>query len=64
MAHMGTVLAWVICMECINYDSKRAHARARPRFTSSEDTETLCVNGSKRGYRGFCTRVRSLNAYV
>ena len=36
----------------------------RSHFTSSGDTETLCVNGSKRGYRSFCTRVRGLNAYV
>ena len=51
--------------ECMKYDSKRARARSRPRFTSSSgDSETLCVNGSKRGYRSFCTRVRGLNAYV
>ena len=28
-------------MQCMQYDSKRARARSRPRLTSSGDTETL-----------------------
>ena len=61
MAHMDRISMGDI--HGVHDDYKRSRA-LQTSFYLLGGHETLCVNGSKRGYRSFCTRARGLNAYV
>jgi hypothetical protein len=56
MAHMDRIRMGDMYGVHGAYDYKRARARSRPRFTSSGDTETLCVSKAQKEAIGASVR--------